>query len=491
MKKSHWRHLKNKWVVAGLVVLAIIIIFVARSGGSASKFETAMATVGNVSETVGITGTISPVGKADLAFEKSGVISRIFVKVGDTVKNGDPIAELDSAGDRAALASAEATLADLSRNLTPEEFAVQKSALESAKRDALNASHDALVKAENALFNYTDAFFTNPQSSNPTLSIRADSSQIQSELNLARVKITVLLDVWSDSLIGVTADDAVALIAKASTNLSTIKDFMNRLSTVVSALLPGNSGLTQATVNAYVTTMNSGLSALNGAIDAVTASQTALFAAQSNYDLKLAGNSAQSIAAQSAKVAGARASLAQDMIVSPIDGIVTRVDPYVGEFAAAGQSGFAVQNDSFKIEARVPEADIAKVAIGNIASSTLDAYGAYVDFPARVVMIDPAETVIEGVPTYKVTLVFLQPDMRIRSGMTANLDIRTNERYNVLYIPYRAVVDDNGAKTVRIVDAGGQSFSSIPVTTGLKGSEGTIEILSGLSEGDKVVTYVK
>ena len=53
----------------------------------------------------------------------------------------------------------------------------------------------------------------------------------------------------------------------------------------------------------------------------------------------------------------------------------------------------------------MPEADIAKVAIGDLASSTLDAYGSYVDFPAQVTMIDPAETVIEGVPTYKVTLV--------------------------------------------------------------------------------------
>jgi len=111
--------------------------------------------------------------------------------------------------------------------------------------------------------------------------------------------------------------------------------------------------------------------------------------------------------------------------------------------------------------------------------------------PAHVIAVDPAETVLEGVPTYKVTLVFDAPDTRIRSGMTANLDILTHERSGVLEIPFRAIVDDAGNKTVRVVSADGKSYTSVPVTVGLKGSTGTIEVLSGLSAGDKVVTYVK
>ncbi|MDE2188658.1 MAG: efflux RND transporter periplasmic adaptor subunit, partial [Patescibacteria group bacterium] len=187
----------------------------------------------------------------------------------------------------------------------------------------------------------------------------------------------------------------------------------------------------------------------------------------------------------------AKAILAQDTLTSPIDGVVTQADPNVGEFIAAGQGGFAVQNDNFKIEAYVPEADIAKVAVGNLASSTLDAYGAYTNFPAKVTMIDPAETVLEGVPTYKVTLVFVSPDSRIRSGMTANLEILTHQASDVLEIPYRAISQTATSTTVRLVSADGKSYTAVPVVTGLKGSDGTIEITSGLKVGDKVVTYVK
>ena len=43
----------------------------------------------------------------------------------------------------------------------------------------------------------------------------------------------------------------------------------------------------------------------------------------------------------------------------------------------------------------------------------------------EVIKIDPAATIIDGVPTYKVTLKFVDQDERIRSGMTANLDILT------------------------------------------------------------------
>jgi len=231
---------------------------------------------------------------------------------------------------------------------------------------------------------------------------------------------------------------------------------------------------------------------LNTAMDTGTGAETALSQAQSNYDLRLAGNSVQSIASQQAKVDQARASVDDDNIISPIDGVVTKADPNVGEFVAAGQSGFAVENDGgFKIEAYVPEADIAKVAVGDMASSTLDAYGAYVDFPAKVITIDPAETVLQGVPTYKVTLLFVNVDGRVRSGMTSNLEILTHQVVGVIEIPYRSLVVTSTSTTVRIVSTDGKSYVSSPVTVGLKGSDGTIEVTSGLNVGDKVVTYVK
>ncbi len=505
MKKSPWRHFKNKWLIAAaIVIVAIVVLFWMRSRNKAPAFEFATASIGNVIERVSVTGTISPVDKADLAFEKGGVIARVNVKVGDKVKKGDVIASLKSADDAASVRAAEAQLAEVSRSLRPEEYASDRASVDSAaislanaEKSAKDALRDSYVKAQGAIVNYADVFFTNPQSANPRISIQNQDLNLQRSISDERLSLSDMLKEWKGKISSSDMSTGDLLFVSEG-YLGKIKAFMDDLSPMINDLNPSNSGLSQTIINSYIAAMNSAQSNLNQAISSISNADTAFKAATAalnqahdQFDLQKAGSSDETIAAQAARVEQARAILAKDSMVSPIDGVVTKADPSVGEFIAAGQSGFAVQNSDFKIEAFVPEADIAKIAIGNIASSTLDAYGSYVDFPAQVAMVDPAETVLEGVPTYKVTLRFLNADPRIRSGMTANLEILTHEIDGVLNIPYRAIVDNNGSKSVRLVSSDGKSYSSAPVEVGLKGSNGTIELISGLKVGDNVVTYVK
>lgn len=481
--------IKKRYIVIGVIVLFIIFLVI-KGHNKPATFQYTQATIGTVQEVVSVTGTISPVGEATLAFQKSGVVSNINVAVGNHVAAGQVIASLSSADDRAALASAQASLADISRALTPEEMAVQKTALANAKGDAINAAHDGLVKAQSAVVNNADQFFTNPQSSNPVINVYTQSSQAQTAIDNERVAVSDAFRQWSNEVATSNVDSSATLLASAQSHLIVIKSFLSDLSRIINNLNPGNAGLSQNSINADVSVMTNALSSLDSAISSVSNAQTALATAQSNYDLKLAGNSPESVAVQAAKVAGAQAVLAEDSITSPIDGVITLVAPNVGEFVSAGTPAFGVQSDgNYKIEANVPEADIAKVAVGDTGTTTLDAYGSGVLFGVKVVSIDPASVVIEGVPTYKVTLYFTSPDARIRSGMTANLDILTHERDNVLAIPYRALTITSTSTTVRVVNADGKTLTTVPVTTGLKGSDGTIEIISGLQEGDNVVTY--
>ena len=101
--------------------------------------------------------------------------------------------------------------------------------------------------------------------------------------------------------------------------------------------------------------------------------------------------------------------------------------------------------------------------------------------------MDPAEIIIEGVATYKVTLQFIEEDERIRSGMTANVDIIGDSRVGVLAVSQRALIRKNGEKTVKVLH--GQEITEVKVETGLRGSDGNIEILSGLQEGDTVIIF--
>jgi len=508
MKKSFVKkYLLNKYTTVGFVVLLIILYFLFFRGSKTPKFDFAIASIGNVTERVSVTGKISPVEKADLAFEKGGRLVSIKVKVGDRVKKGDIIASLDTTSDRASLASAEAKLADLSRGLNAPESALEQSkintasvSLANAKQDALNAVRSALATTQGAIYNYADTFFDYPQSVNPTINIQTSSQNVNTAINLERLTVTETLNKWKQDLGTVgTENDALKLIKNVNGYEITIKNFMDSLSSIVNDLDTGSSGLSRTTIDTYITSMNSGLSTFNQALALISTAKTTLENSISNYDqiynnflLKNSGASAQSIAAQTAVVNTYKAELAKDYLISPIDGMVTRIEPDLGEFVSPGVVVFSVISDGdYKIEAYVPEADIAKVSIGDMASTTLDAYGQATDFPAVVVAIDPAETILEGVPTYKITFQFIYGDPRIKSGMTANLDILSNEKTNVITVPTRAVQTSAGSKTIRVLDITGKKFDVVPVTVGLKGSDGMIEIVSGVNVGDKVVTYVK
>ncbi len=133
---------------------------------------------------------------------------------------------------------------------------------------------------------------------------------------------------------------------------------------------------------------------------------------------------------------------------------------------------------------------MAKVKIGDSARITLDAFGNDLVLEAKITKIDPAEIVIEGVATYKTILQFVKENVGIKSGMTANLDILTAQKENVIVVPRRTVVLKNGDKFIRILDSDG-IVKEVKVETGLAGSDGNIEIVSGINEGDKVITSIK
>jgi len=214
--------------------------------------------------------------------------------------------------------------------------------------------------------------------------------------------------------------------------------------------------------------------------------------------LKEAGAEPEKIAAQQARVKAAEASvsnieaqLQKTVLRSPITGVVTRQDAKIGEIIGANSVITSLISDAaFEIKANIPEVDITKVEVGDSARVTLDAYGNDVVFTVTVSMIDPAETVIEGVSTYKVTFGFEENDDRIRSGMTANIDVETERREQVLYVPQRAVITKDQLKLIRVV-TGKNTFEEVEIEIGIRGSYGNIEIISGIEEGDQIVTFIK
>jgi multidrug efflux pump subunit AcrA (membrane-fusion protein) len=74
--------------------------------------------------------------------------------------------------------------------------------------------------------------------------------------------------------------------------------------------------------------------------------------------------------------------------------------------------------------------------------------------------------------------------------MTADAEITTDVHHNVLTVPTRSVITEEGRSFVRILGLEG-TLEERDVVTGLRGSEGTIEVREGLAEGEQVVVFVQ
>lgn len=186
-----------------------------------------------------------------------------------------------------------------------------------------------------------------------------------------------------------------------------------------------------------------------------------------------------------ASIQNIQAQLAKSVLFAPINGIVTKQDAKVGQIASANTIVMSIISVSrFEIASNVPEIDIGKIAIGNSVRLTLDAFPGET-FSGKVKIIDPAETIIDGVVNFKVTIAFDKEDSRIKSGMTANLNIVTINKSGVLILPQFAIVENDRGTFVR--KHNNNSVIEIPIKIGIRSQDGTVEIINGVSEGDRVI----
>jgi len=184
--------------------------------------------------------------------------------------------------------------------------------------------------------------------------------------------------------------------------------------------------------------------------------------------------------------------LADNTLVSPIDGTVSRVDIREGETAIAGNAIVRVSSPSgaFELESRVPEADITELRAGMTGSVTFDSLSSDDVFPATMTGSDVAATVVQDVVSYVATFSLDREDDRLREGMSATIDIETARAENVVAVPFRAIVREDDRTYVEI-PTGPTTSERREIEIGIEGDEGLIEVKHGLSEGEEVIVSRK
>ena len=98
---------------------------------------------------------------------------------------------------------------------------------------------------------------------------------------------------------------------------------------------------------------------------------------------------------------------------------------------------------------------------------------------------------VSGVVNYLVKASLPNSIADIKPGMTANMTILVGSKSAVLAIPQRAILS-NGAKHVRVIDdPKKKTYHEVEVQTGMEADGGLVEITSGLTEGQEIVTFIK
>jgi len=250
----------------------------------------------------------------------------------------------------------------------------------------------------------------------------------------------------------------------------------------------------QSIFNTAYSSFNTSYNAFNASYKAYIGQKSVAKNYEEQLNMKKSGATSFQVASQQAQVDMASANLElakinlnKTVLTAPINGTVTNINPKVGELITATLPIVNIMSLS-KIEvlSLIPESDIQGIKIGNKAKVRFDAFSNSDVFDAYVVSIDPGETIADNVVSYKVRLGFNDTDLRLKSGMTGEVDIITNTKENVLAIMQRYVIAKNGKRYVKVLE--GKDVVEKEVTVGMRGENGLIEILSGIKSGDKILT---
>ncbi len=513
-----------------------------------TRYVLGMVSQGTIISTVTGSGQVAANQQLDLKPQVSGQIIFIGVTPGQKVATGDLIAEIDPTTAQKAVRDAQANLTSAKLSLQKLQEAAttltitqQQNAIDQAKQTLLtqyqssytdmtstfldlpaiitalqdvNLGNEAAAPGiqwnidyyrDQALrFNtqatsYRDTAYSDyiaaRNSYNQTFSdfqaLGAAPSQASIEGMLAETRATTalmaaaakssydLIQFYSDQL----TQNGLTPRTVATTQIANLNTYQSKLQTHITTLLSDENNLTNNK-------------------NSITVAQQTLAQTQQGTDPLDLQSAELNVTKSQNSLQDAQDTLANYYIRAPFSGTIAAVSANKYDQASGGTSIATIVTQKQLAELSLNEVDAAKIKLGDKATLTFDAITT-LTLTGTVAEIDPVGTVSSGVVSYDVKISFDSQNAQIKPGMTVNATIQTGVAQNVLTVPLAAVKTQSGQSYVlafvppiastTVATAGSTGVLSsvapqqVPVTTGLS-DDTNIEILSGLTEGQQIVT---
>ena len=432
------------------IITLLVIVAILAAGGygfylwrqrqlaaQTSSLETTPAGRGSLTATIGATGQVRSKQAASLVWKTSGTVQDVFVKIGDSIKTGDKLAELEQTSLPQAIILAQADLESANKALD----------------DLYTNAEIAKVQALTSIATYAkDVKSAQYQLDNFTI------PEIQAGLDTLEA-----LDLMKQKL-----DDATVAFEPykflASGN-KTRDEFKEKLD------------LAQSDYNAAVKRLD-----YENALEVAKAN---LNKARKDYKKWENGPSADEIAATKARIAAAQATISQAWIEAPFNSTVSLAIPQPGDLVTPNTTAFRVDDlSSLFVDLAVSEVDINQIEASQPVSLTFDAIRGGI-YRGEVVSVDRVGTSNQGVVEFIVTVRLTDADEQVKPGMTAAVNVVVSQLEDVLLVPNRAVRFKDGKQVVYIL----QNNQTVPVNIKLGATaETTSQVLEGdLKVGDLII----
>ena len=440
MKAFLARISKRTRILVGAAIAVIVVVALVLSGrgraGTSSTYQTVPLQRGELTATVGATGSVRAIQSAVLNWQTSGTVAQVNVKVGDTVKKGDVLATLDMSTVPQSIIQAQA-------NLVTAQKALQDA-------HSGTASAQAAINLKNAQDAYKKAY---------DYRASLNGKQWIEEVVITYVggqQIPVIK--WHKGYPDAqTIQDADNELALKKAQLDDAQRTYDRLQNGPN---PDDIAAAQANVDATQATPN--MAQIIAPIDGIVTQAASL-----PGDLVGVSQSSSASAASSA-ASGSGSSQSGSAGV-----------------AATGQTAFRIDNlSTLLVDVDVSEVDINSVAVGQPATLSLDAIPGKT-YHGVVQSVSQAGDNSSGSVNFTVTVQLTDADSQAKPSMTAAVNIVVQQVKDQLLVPNRAVRLVDTQRVVYILENGRPK--QVQITLGA--SSDTMSVVAGgdLKEGDLII----
>ena len=452
-KIKPWMIFTAIFVIVIIVVMGVAIANLSSAmAGMGTPVEVTEALKGDIAQVVETSGTVASEETKTYFADVTAKVNQVTVTPGQAVKQGEVLLAYD--------------VEDLEKAVQQAELETKISTL--GADAAIIGINEAQKKAADAATNYEDA---KKYVAHYTECVGVASAQLKEATDLAAQQKTLAEDIKKLET-ALKADPEDKKSAKA------LKTAQKELAKVTEKLSKYN------------------VSDLQSAIETCSADLAEYKALLKEYEMTKEGDPAASltIAQQSAskevaqmakKSVEEQLAIAKEGVKADFDGVVSEVTAVAGQTTAEGVQLFTVHNtDKLKVNLSVTKYDVQKLALGQTAVIKINEK----EYTGSVSKISGIASMnASGASVVDVEIHIDNPDDTIILGMEAKVSVQTAEEKGILLIPSASVnYSSDGIFCYVLADG---VIEKREIETGISDDE-FMQVLSGLEEGDKVVTNV-